>query len=91
MAGEPYTGVGDGMSVGPPNIGLSPERIRDLDQQARVRIAAENAAKEVEKTQRAQHKADLKAKKLAAQEGTNGKNDDRKSDINDGCEYFESR
>lgn len=34
-----------GRPIGLPNIGLSPDRIRDLSQQGRERIAAENAAK----------------------------------------------
>lgn len=86
MAGEALASVGDGFSVGPPNLGLSPERIQEYNQQARVRIAAENAAKEVEKAQRAQHKADLKAKKLAARGGINGKDDARESDVTEDCE-----
>lgn len=86
MAGEPYASVTDGMSVGPPNIGLSPEQIRDLSEQARVRIAAENAVKEAQKAERAQLKAAAKKNKSAARENIHDKSGNGKSGTDEGCE-----
>lgn len=87
MAGEPYTALGEGCSIGPPNIGLSPERIQELSQQGRIRIAAENAAKEAQRAERAELKAAAKAKKSAERENMPNKNHKSQTSVNDsgGC------
>lgn len=85
MAGEPYTAVTDGPGVGPPNIGLSPERIQELSQQARVRIAAENAVKEAQKAEKAERQAAAKRAKLEARQKIHDKSDKGKNAMDGGC------
>lgn len=81
---EPYTDVGADSIIGPPHFGLSPERIRVLDRQARVRIAKENAEKEACKAEKAAHKAAAKEKKLAARGRLHDKNDKDNSRTDEG-------
>lgn len=50
--------VSDGW-IGQPNIGLSPQKIQDLNRQADERIAAENKAKEEAKARKAAKKGKL--------------------------------
>ena len=84
MTGEPYTAVGTGSTIGPPHVGLSPERIRVLDRQARVRIAKENAEQEVRKAEKAARKAAAKEKKLAARGRLRAENDKGNSRTSEG-------
>ena len=67
MSGAAFASSASEGWIGPPNIGLSPERIQELSEQAKVRIAAENAAKEAHKAQRAQQKAKRAQRKASVQ------------------------
>ena len=89
MAGESFAAIESEGWVGPPNIGLSPERIQELSQQARLRIEAENAAKEARKAERAELKAAAKAKKSAERENSRNKTYKSQSSVDDNCEYLE--
>ena len=85
MTGEPYTTVGGDGTIGPPHIGLSPERIKVLDQQARVRIAAENAEKEARKAEKAARKAAAKEQKLAAKGKLRDEGEQSMNQMAEGC------
>lgn len=74
MPAESYAAAG--FAVRPANIGLSPEQIQVLSHQGRERIAAENAAKEAHKAQRAQLKAEAKARKSAKLGNPSSRNND---------------
>lgn len=86
MAGESFAAMDSEGLIGPPNIGLSPERIQELSQQGRIRIEAENAAKEAQKAERAELKAAAKAKKLAERENSRNKSHKSQSSVDDNCE-----
>lgn len=85
--GEGFASAGSDGWVGPPNIGLSPERIRILSEEAKTRIAAENAAKEAHKAERAQLKADKKAKKSGEKDQVYEQDGSQKLDVNQSCEF----
>lgn len=85
MTREPYTAIGSDITIGPPHFGLSPERIKVLDQQARVRIAAENAEKEARKAEKAARKAAVKEQKVAAKGKLRDEGNESKNDMTQGC------
>lgn len=89
MTGEPYTAVGDSSTIGPPNVGLSPERIEKLSKEAIIRIAAEHVVKEAKKAERAEIKAAAKMKKSAERENRRNKNHDSQSSVRDNRECLE--
>lgn len=85
MTGDAWTAIGGDGIIGPPNIGLSPERIKALDLQARNRVAAENAEKEARKAEKAARKAAAKEQKLVAKGKLRNEGDSSTNEVNEGC------
>lgn len=81
MTGEPYTAIGSDGTIGPPHLGLSPERVKVLNEEARVRIAAENVCRAARAAEKAQRKQAAKEKKLAARGENHDGSDDGKIEI----------
>ena len=53
----------------PPNIGLNPQQVRVLAEEGRARIAAENAAKEVERKEKQENNPQQKGWKGKMEQG----------------------